>query len=114
MPRLNLFKIKVQTGDPGTPGPVLFNINNHVLPFEKAKGGTGSGELFEGEFEVNSFAHSLTLVGPQEGNWNIKKIQVDYDCENVDPYSVTFGEVTLDDSTEVNIWRDPPLPTFDV
>ena len=114
MPRLNNFKLTIQTGDPGTLGPVLFSINNHQVPLEDVKGGANKGETLEGGFQVNSFAHSLTLVGPEEGSWNIKSIRVDYHCENTDPYFVTFGEVTLDDKTEVNIWQDPPLPTFDV
>ena len=29
-------------------------------------------------------------------------------------HAVKFGEVTLDEATEVNIWQDPPLSTFDV
>ena len=114
MPRLNNFKVKIETGSAGTHGAVLFNINNHTLPFENAQGGTGPGKTFEGNFEVNSFAHSLTLVGPQEGKWDIKKITVDFDAEGGTPYSAVFGAVTLDDSNEVNIWKDPPLPVFDV
>ena len=114
MPRLNNFKVTIQTGDPGTRGPVKFSINNHQLPLENTQGGVGPGETFAGGFDVNSFAHSLTLVGPEEGRWNIRSIQVDYRCENTEPYTVKFGEVTLDEATEVNIWQDPPLPTFDV
>ena len=114
MPKINSFKVKIETGDTGTPGPVQFSINNHTLPLDNPTGETGTGGVFEGGFEVNSFAHSLTLVGPEEGQWNIKKIQVDFDCENMAPYTVTYGEVTLDDSNQVNLWQDPPLPTFDV
>ncbi len=114
MPKLNLFKLKVETGDVGLAEPVHFTINGHKLPFDDFKGGTGAGETFEGEFEIRSFAHSLTLVGPESGSWKIRKIHVDYDCENTQPYSATFGEVALDETTEVNIWQDPPLPTWDV
>jgi hypothetical protein len=114
MAKLNGFKVKIETGDSGTSGPVLFNINNHTVPFEKIEGGTGPGEMFQGEFEVNSFAHTLTLVGPEQGNWNIRRITVDYDCENSKPYSITFGEVTLNETNQVNIWQDPPLPVYDV
>ncbi len=114
MPKLNNFKVKIETGDQGMPGPVQFNINSHTLPFENPTGETGAGGIFEGGFNVNSFAHSLALVGPEEGQWHIKKVQVDFDCESVAPYSVTFGEVTLDDSSQLDIWQDPPLPTFDV
>ncbi len=114
MPRLNTFKVTVETGDTGTPGPVKFSINNHTLPFEDTQGGTAPGETFEGRFEVNSYAHSLTLVGPEEGRWDIRRITVDYDCDHTEPYTVNFGAVTLDDTNQVNIWQDPPLPAFEV
>jgi len=43
----------------------------------------------------------------------LRKVIVDYECENAPPYSVEFGEVKLDETTELDIWKDPPLPTFD-
>ena len=113
MPKLNQFKIRIETGNPGMEGLVLFNINSHQIPFENVSGGTGAGEVFEGGFEVNSFAHSLALVGPKKGEWLLRKVTVDYECENAPPYSVEFGEVKLDETTELDIWKDPPLPTFD-
>lgn len=114
MPKLNSFKVKIETGDQGTPGPILFSINRHNVPFENVTGNTEAGESFEGGFEVNSFAHSLTLVGPEKGEWRIKKISVDFDCEGTQPYSVTYGEVTLDETSQANLWQDPPQPVFDV
>jgi hypothetical protein len=114
MPKVNTFKVKVQTGSQGMSEPVHFNFNNHNMPFKNVTGSTGAGEIFEGSFEVNSFAHSLTLIGPQSGKWGIKKITVEYDCENEKPYTVNFGEVNLDEATEVNIWQDPPVLAFDV
>ena len=114
MPRVNTFKVTVQTGKQGMSEPVHFNFNNHNMPFENVTGSAESGETFEGSFEVNSFAHSLTLVGPGSGKWEIEKISVEYDCENEKPYTVNFGAVTLDESTEVNIWQDPPVLAFDV
>ena len=114
MPKVNRFKVKVQTGPQGMSEPVHFNFNNHKLEFENVIGSAESGKSFEGDFEVNGFAHSLTLVGPQSGKWEVEKIFVEYDCENEKPYIVQFGSVTLDDTTEVNIWQDPPVPAFDV
>jgi len=114
MPKLNRFKIEIETGETGTDAPVHFTINNHKLPLEETQGGVGPSETFSGGFEIRSFAHSLTLVGPESGHWDIRKMKVDYDCENTPPYSVVFGAVTLDDTTEVNIWQDPPLPIWDV
>jgi hypothetical protein len=55
----------------------------------------------------------LALVGPKKGEWLLRKVTVDYECENAPPYSVEFGEVKLDETTELDIWKDPPLPTFD-
>ncbi len=114
MPKLNLFKIKIETGETGTSGPILFSINRHNVPFENVSGDTGAGNVFEGAFEVNSFAHSLTLVGPEKDPWHINKITVDFDCEGTQPYSVSYGEVTLDETSQVNLWQDPPQPVFDV
>lgn len=114
MPKLNRFRIRIETGEKGTGEPVYFSINNHKVPFEESKGGVGPGQTFESGFEVSSFAHSLTLVGPEQGTWTINKIKMDFDCEGTQPYSVTFGAVELDETTEVNIWHDPPLPTWDV
>lgn len=114
MPRVNTFKVKVQTGKQGMSEPVHFNFNSHNMPFDNVTGSAESGETFEGSFEVNSFAHSLTLVGPGSGKWEIEKITVDYDCEGEKPYTVQFGAITLDESTEVNIWQDPPVLAFDV
>ena len=94
--------------------PAKFAINSHALPLDIALGGVEAGQVFEGGYDVNSFAHSLTIVGPEKGRWNIKKMTIDYKSEGIEPYSATFGEVTLDETTEVNIWKDPPLPTFDV
>ena len=114
MPRVNTFKVKVQTGQQGMSEPVHFNFNNHKLPFENVTGSAESGKVFEGSFDVNSFAHSLTLVGPESGKWEIEKITIEYDCEKEKPYTVHFGAITLDETTEVNIWQDPPVLAFDV
>ena len=63
---------------------------------------------------MRSVAHSMTLVGPDKGEWSLKKVIVDFECENTPPYSVEFPELELNDTTELDIWKDPPLPTFDV
>ena len=114
MPRLNKFRVKIETGDKGTDEPIRFNFNNHLLPLEDIVGGTQPGEFFEGGFEVRSVPHSMALVGPDKGEWSLKKVIVDFECENTPPYSVEFPELELNDTTELDIWKDPPLPTFDV
>ena len=113
MPKLNRFTIEIETGETGTDLPVHFTINNHKIHKEDPQGGVGPVENFSGGFEIGSFAHSLTLVGPESGHWESRKSKLDYDCEHTPPYSVFFGAVTLDETSEVNIWQDPPLPTWD-
>ncbi len=114
MPRVNSFKVKVKTGQQGMLEAVHFNFNNHKLAFDNVVGSAESGKNFEGSFEVNSYAHSLTLVGPVKGKWEVENITVEYNIENEKPSEVHFGAVTLDESSEVNIWQDPPVPAFDV
>ncbi len=114
MPKLNKFRILIETGSKGIDEPARFSFNSHVLPFEDLSGGTKPGEILEGGYTVSSMAHSMALVGPEKGAWSVKKIKVDFECENTPPYSVEYPAVELDETTELNIWKDPPLPTFDV
>ena len=114
MPKLNKFKIYIETGSNGIEEPARFCFNNHVLPLEDLSGGTKPGETLEGGYDINSVAHSMTLVGPEKGTWSVKKIKVDFEVENTPPYSVEYSAVELDETNELNIWKDPPLATFDV
>ena len=112
MPRLLSFGVKIKTGTQGTDEAVRCCINSHMMPLTNITGGTSVGEVFTGDFTVNSFVHSLTIVGPDEGEWSIDEIEVDSECAEQEPYSARFGAVTLDDSTEVNIWVDPKPSVF--
>ena len=114
MPKLNNFRIRIETGSKGIQEPARFCFNSHILPLEDLTGGTNPGEVLEGGYNVNSVAHSMTLVGPEKGAWSLQKIQVDFECENTPPYSVEYPAVELDETQELNIWKDPPLSTFDV
>ena len=114
MPRVLTFKVKIETGKQGPDEQVNFCFNGHKMPFDNVKGSNEPDSNFEGSFDVNSFAHSLTLVGPEKGTWEIEKIRVDFECEGEKPYTVNFGAVTLDETTQVNLWQDSPVPAFDV
>ena len=114
MPKLNKFRVRLETGDHGMEEPARFSFNSHILPLEDLSGGTKPGETLEGGYDVNSVAHSMALVGPEKGKWSLRKIVVDFEVENTPPYSVEFPAVELDETTELDIWKDPPLLTFDV
>ena len=79
MPKLNKFKIYIETGNKGMEEPARFCFNSHVLPLEALSGGTKPGEILEGGYDVNSVAHSMTLVGPEKGTWSLQKIKVDFE-----------------------------------
>ena len=112
MPKVNSFKVSIQTGNNGIAEPVLFNFNSHKMPFNNIEGSVESGQSFSGDFDVQSFCHSLTLVGPDSGTWDIESISVEFVCDGEQPYSVNYGAVILDETTEVNLWRGPPAKSF--
>lgn len=115
MPRLNTFKLKIKTGERGFTGQAPeFKMNGHRMPLGNFEGSAAPGGECSGGFQPYSFAHSLTLVGPTSGEWDIERIDVSYEVANEPPYSAIFGKVTLDPDTELNLWQEPPLPTFDV
>ena len=98
MPKLNKFRIHIQTGSNGIEEPARFCFNSHVLPLEGLSGGTKPGETLEGGYDVHSVAHSMTLVGPEKGTWSLEKIKVDFECENTPPYSVEYPAVDIDET----------------
>ena len=114
MPRVNRLQCEIVTGDMGLEGDVVLAFNGHPLTFEGAEGGAAAGETFTGSFSPRSVAHSVTLVGPEDGEWSIDSITVTYELDIGEPYVVRYGAITLDESNQVNIWAEPPRPTFDV
>ncbi len=112
MPRVMSFSAEVKTGDTGTETAVRCCVNGHTVPFEGAEGSTQANEVYSAELEINSFIHSLTIVGPDEGKWLIEGISVTYICDGIEPYTVRFGQIELDDTTDVNIWAEATPPSF--
>ncbi len=114
MARIERLALRLQTGARGTPGPVLVEFNGHELGCGPGAGGTDAGEVFEGQVEPRSVAHSVVLVGPESGDWDLERIEVTYDPGDGEPWTVCLGPVSLDPRTAVDIWRPRPLPVFDV
>ena len=112
MPRLISFGVKITTGEHGHEEAVRCCINGHTMALTNTDGHTGPGGFFTGDFTVNSFVHSLTILGPDEGQWEISEIEVSYECADTDLYTAKFGAVALDESNEVNIWTDPTPNVF--
>lgn len=116
MPKLEQFTVEIKTGARRGPDKPLFNINGFPLEFEDVSGGTASGETLKATGSVFSFPHALAIIGPSEGNepWDIESVRATYQCASMEPYTVNMGAVTLDDESNLNIWHEPPPPTFDV
>ena len=116
MPKLDAFTLEIKTGPKGGPERPHFDINGFPLEFDEMKGGTGPGETLKATGSPQSFPHSLALIGPEEGSesWEIDSITATYECSGAEPYTIRMGAVTLDDESNLNIWHEPPTPTFDV
>ena len=116
MPKLNAFEIEIKTGARPGPPNLRYNINGFPLDFDEAEGSVEPGQTFRAKGSPESFPHSLTLSGPEEGSqpWDIESATATYYCANDDPYTVRMGAVTLDDDADLNIWHQRPAPTFDV
>lgn len=114
MPKLQTFQVRIKTGVPGRIEPPDFKINGFKVPFDNPEGGVGPGETFEAEGSPQSFAHSLHLCGPTEGNWEILETTLTYHLMGEAPYTIRLGKITLDSESDLNIWHERPPVTFDV
>jgi len=114
MPRINRIEITIETGLQGREGPVCLEFNGHALPLNNAEGSAESESTLIGACQPNSFAHSVYLIGPDKGAWDINGISVTFDVSGDDPYTVRYGSITLDESQSLDIWLERPLPSFDV
>lgn len=116
MPKLDTFTLEIKTGQRPGPENPTFNINGFPLEFDEREGGTGSGETLIATGHPYSFPHALALVGPEDGGepWDIESVEATYTCAGMEPYTVYMGAISLDDDSSLNVWHEPPAPTFDV
>ena len=109
---LQSFTLVLKTGERGNPDVPRYAINGFPLDFDETSGGCGPGEVFQATGTPQSFPHSLLLVGPRSGEWDIEEASVTLWTEGDKPYTVRLGAVTLDERSDLNLWYDPPLPTY--
>ncbi|MBI1319915.1 MAG: helicase [Candidatus Hydrogenedens sp.] len=114
MPRLESFDMKIKTGERGPNKAPSYEINGFKLDFDEMAGGNGPGETLELSGEPQSFPHSLVLIGPEDGAWDIAEVQLTYQVMGGPPYTVRLGAVTLDGESNLNIWYDRPPKVIDV
>jgi hypothetical protein len=114
MPRLESFELKIKTGERGPNRTPRYEINGFALDFVEIEGGNGPGETLELAADPQSFPHSLVLVGPESGQWDIAEVEATYNVMGGDPYTVRLGAVTLDEESNLNIWHERPAVLLDV
>lgn len=114
MPRLETLELQIKTGAQGGGTTPQYSINGFTLEFDEVEGGVGPGETLTAKAAPQSYPHSLLLIGPEEGQWEIEGITATYYCAGDEPYVVRFGSVTLDDRSDLNIWHERPPRTIDV
>lgn len=114
MPKLNSFTLSIKTGSHGPGGVPQYAINGFALDFDEASGSIDAGATLYATGNPESFPHSLTVIGPPEGLWDIESIEASYQCVGEEPYSVRLGAVTLDDQSDLNIWYQRPERVIDV
>lgn len=113
MPKLDTLELKIKTGDRGINHVPTYAINGYEIPFNTIQGGHGPGETLEAFGSPNSFPHSLTLTGPDEGFWDIEQIEATFHVGGK-PYTVRLGAITLDSATKLQLWYDRPPSLLDV
>ena len=114
MPRLETLALTIVTGKRGLDRDPAYAINGHELEFDEVSGGRGSGETMKLVGWPQSFPHSLTLTGPDDGYWDIEGIEATYHVSNGHPYTVRLGAVTLDRGSSLDLWYDRPTELLDV
>ncbi len=114
MPRLESFQLKIKTGERPLKDTPRYSINGFCLEFDEQEGGADSGETLEVTGVPDSFPHTLTLCGPDEGAWDIEEITATYYPHGEEPYTLRYGAVALDEESDLNIWKPRPRPVFDV
>jgi hypothetical protein len=114
VPKIDLVRVRIETGARGSDQPVRIRFNGFELPLVVKSGGAGPGQTFEGEFALRSMGHSCALLGPAAAPWDVAALHVSYDYGGVQPKADwSFGARTLKPGEEWNILEAPPQ-TFDV
>src|SRR5262245_39220174 len=108
MPRVNTIRLTIHTGATGSKSEVRIKFNGHTLPLSTASGGTGPGQVYEGYFDVGSFCHSCTLLGPESGEWQVDKVVARF--EGIEPRVNEFTDARrLKAGEEMNVWDAPEV-----
>lgn len=113
MGRLEAIALDITTGTHGHSGPVVVDCNGYRFECLDSEGRAAAGQHLEVRLPLRSFAHTLRLLGPAEGRWEVARLSVTYDT-GAEPYTVAFEPFTLEAGDAADLRADRPTPYFDV
>ena len=105
--------LELKTGENGRTDLPQIEFNGHLISLSGVEGNCQSGATLTGFIRPGSVAHTIRLVGPEQGAWDISSMRIDYEGET-GSWTVDFVSFALDDETSADIFELPPLPTWDV
>lgn len=111
MSRLNTLRLALQTGATGTTTPVRIRINGFTVPVKRLSGDTGSRERWQGSLDINSVVHTLELLGPTSGSWELDELVATFETATGTHANVLQG-IRLGEQQALNIWT--PEDSFSV
>ncbi len=113
MGRLESIALVVSTGEQGHSGPVVVEFNGFRFECLDSAGRAASGERFSAKLPLRSVAHSLRLVGPETGCWDLASLELTVD-PGLEPYTVAFEPFSLAAGEVADLLVERPTPYFDV
>ena len=111
--KLAQMTLSLTTGARGRVGIPVVEFNGHRLPLGQVEGACGANERLNATIRPASVAHTVRLLGPDDGFWDIEALRIDY-VGDAGTWSVEFDAFVLDADSSADIFRLPPLPVWDV
>ena len=111
MQKVETLRIRIRSGARGTLEPVRIRFNGHELALQVDAGDTTPGADFEGSFVVSSVAHSVELLAPSTGVWDLDEVVAVF--EGLDPAERRHGPASLSDGQTLDLWNETPA-SFEV
>ena len=105
--RVENIRINLNCGRRGHGENVRIKFNGHELTMNRICGGTRGGEGFEGALFVGGPVESCSLLSQTSGPWDLKEIEVEFDCGSEALVRHLFPDCTLEPGEELDLMSPP-------
>ncbi len=106
MARLEEVEVSLEIRGGNTPSsrdPIRIRINGHILPLTFSTIDEERG-LFEGKADIHSVVHSLELLGPRSGRYDIAVLKATFHMADGKSYGNELRDVAVGTDESVDIW----------